>query len=136
MENASKALLMAAGVLIGILILTLMVTLFLSAREVSSRHDQVKKTEEIEQFNANFTKYVGKDITIHQVITIQNFAKIENNKIKNVILEKNGNFSINTNQIENDIKKFQENYIKQYYKINITEIDDDGYVSKVTITKK
>ena len=136
MENASKALLMAAGVLIGILILTLMVTLFLSAREVSSRHDQVKKTEEIEQFNANFTKYVGKDITIHQVITIQNFAKIENNKIKNVILEKNGNFSINTNQIENDIKKFQENNIKQYYRINITEIDDDGYVSKVTITKK
>ena len=58
MENASKALLMAAGVLIGILILTLMVTLFLSAREVSSRHDQVKKTEEVEQFNANFTKYV------------------------------------------------------------------------------
>lgn len=136
MENASKALLMAAGVLIGILILTLMVTLFLSAREVSSRHDQVKKTEEIEQFNANFTKYVGKDITIHQVITIQNFAKIENNKIKNVILEKNGNFSINTNQIENDIRKFQENNIKQYYRMNITGIDDDGYVSKVTITKK
>ena len=86
MENASKALLMAAGVLIGILILALMVTLFLSAREVSSRHDQVKKTEEIEQFNANFTKYVGKDITMHQVITIHNFAKIENNKIKSVRL--------------------------------------------------
>ena len=136
MENASKALLMAAGVLIGILILTLMVTLFLSAREVSSRHDQVKKTEEIEQFNANFTKYVGKDITIHQVITIQNFAKIENNKIKNVILLKKGDFSIDTNQIEKDIEKIQNNIEKQYYRINITEIDDDGYVSKVTITKK
>ena len=89
METASKALLMAAGVLIGILILTLMVTLFLSAREVSSRHDQVKKTEEVEQFNANFTKYVGKDITMHQVITINNLAKIENNKIKTVDVIKN-----------------------------------------------
>lgn len=131
MENASKALLMAAGVLIGILILTLMVTLFLSAREVSSRHDQVKKTEEIEQFNANFTKYVGKDITMHQVITIQNFANIENNKIKSVNVNKSGTFGISTTQIEEDLKNN-----KLYYTMQITQIDDDGYVSKVTITKK
>lgn len=130
MENASKALLMAAGVLIGILILTLMVTLFLSAREVSSRHDQVKKTEEVEQFNANFTKYVGKDITMHQVITINNFAKIENNKIKTVDVIKNGRFNISTTQIENDLEGN-----KLYYTMQITQIDDDGYVSKVTITK-
>lgn len=131
MENASKALLMAAGVLIGILILALMVTLFLSAREVSSRHDQVKKTEEIEQFNANFTKYVGKDITMHQVITIHNFAKIENNKIKSVNVNKSGTFEISTTQIEEDLKNN-----KLYYTMQITQIDDDGYVSKVTITKK
>lgn len=131
MENASKALLMAAGVLIGILILVLMVTLFLSAREVSSRHDQVKKTEEIEQFNANFTKYVGKDITMYQVITIQNFAKIENNKIKTVSLITNGNFKISTIQIEKDLENN-----RLYYTMQITEIDDDGYISKVTITKK
>ena len=131
MENASKALLMAAGVLIGILILALMVTLFLSAREVSSRHDQVKKTEEIEQFNANFTKYVGKDITMHQVITINNFAKIENNKIKSVNVNKNGIFDISTTQIEKDLKNNE-----LYYTMQITQIDDDGYVSKVTITKK
>ena len=131
MENASKALLMAAGVLIGILILVLMVTLFLSAREVSSRHDQVKKTEEIEQFNANFTKYVGKDITMHQVITIHNFAKIENNKIKSVNVNKNGIFDISTTQIEKDLKNNE-----LYYTMQITQIDDDGYVSKVTITKK
>ena len=131
MENASKALLMAAGVLIGILILTLMVTLFLSAREVSSRHDQVKRTEEIEQFNVNFTKYVGKDITMHQVITINNFAKKENNKIKKVKVNINGSFNISTTQIENDIK---DN--KLYYTMQITNIDDDGYVSEVTITKK
>lgn len=132
MENASKALLMAAGVLIGILILTLMVTLFLSAREVSSRHDQVKKTEEVEQFNANFIKYVGKDITMHQVITINNFAKIENNKIKSVNVNKSGTFEfeISTTQIEEDLKNN-----KLYYTMEITQIDDDGYVSKVTITK-
>lgn len=130
MENASKALLMAAGVLIGILILSLMVTLFLSAREVSSRYDQVKITEEVEQFNANFTKYVGKNITMHQVLTISNFAKKENNKIKEVTIEKNGNFDINTEQIENDL-----NENKLLYTINIKSIDENGYVSVVEITK-
>lgn len=130
MENASKALLMAAGVLIGILILSLMVTLFLSAKDVSSRHDQVKRTEEVEQFNTNFTKYVGKDITMHQVITINNFAKIENNKIKTVNVIKDGSFNISTTQIKNDL---EDN--KLYYTMQITEIDDDGYITKVTITK-
>ena len=130
MENASKALLMAAGVLIGILILSLMVTLFLSAKDVSSRHDQVKRTEEVEQFNTNFTKYVGKNITMHQVITINNFAKIENNKIKTVNVIKDGSFNISTTQIKNDL---EDN--KLYYTMQITEIDDDGYITKVTITK-
>lgn len=130
MENASKALLMAAGVLIGILILSLMVTLFLSAREVSSRYDQVKTTEEVEQFNANFTKYVGKNITIHQVLTISNFATKENNKIKEVTIVKNGNFDISTEQIENDL-----NENKLLYTINIKSIDENGYVSVVEITK-
>lgn len=128
MENASKALLMAAGVLIGILILALMVTLFLSAREVSSRHDQVKKTEEIEQFNANFTKYVGKNITMHQVLTIYNFAKKENNKIKDVKMTLPKGFTIDTSQIEKDLKNNEWRY-----KIIIVKTDENGYIDRIAI---
>ena len=68
MENASKALMMAAGVLVGVLILALMVTLFASSNEVSSEYEQTKKAEAIQQFNTNFTKYLGQDLTIHQII--------------------------------------------------------------------
>lgn len=78
MENASKALVMAGGILLGVLLLTLMVTTFLSSRELSIGYDKTKHTEAIEQFNANFIKYVGKELTMHDVITIRNFAK-ENN---------------------------------------------------------
>lgn len=84
MENASKALIMAAGILIGVLLLALMTTLFISAKETFSSYEQTKKSEAIQQFNVNFTKYLGKDLTIHQVVTICNFAKKENNKILDV----------------------------------------------------
>lgn len=131
MENASKALLMAAGVLIGILILALMVTLFLSAREVSSRHDQVKKTEEVEQFNANFTKYVGKNITTHQVLTIYNFAQKKNNKIKDVQIILVKGFITDTSQIEKDLENN-----KLYYRINILKIDENGYIDKIKIHRQ
>ena len=69
---------------------------------------------------------------MHQVITINNFAKIENNKIKSVNVNKSGTFEfeISTTQIEEDLKNN-----KLYYTMEITQIDDDGYVSKVTITK-
>ncbi len=129
MENASKALLMAAGVLIGILILSLMVTLFLSAKDVSSRHNQVKRTEEVEQFNTNFTKYVGKDITTHQVLTICNFALKQNNKIKEVRVI--GVTGITTERIKEDLDNDE-----LYYTMRITAVDDNGYVSEVTINKK
>lgn len=74
MENASKALLMAAGILLGILILTLMVTLFISSSNVFKNYDQRKQEEALQQFNVNFTKYLGQKLTIHDVVTICNFA--------------------------------------------------------------
>lgn len=76
MENASKALLMAAGVLIGVMIIALMVQLFLHAAETSQNYSKSIDSEEIAKFNANFTQYVGegKKLTISEVITLCNFA--------------------------------------------------------------
>lgn len=75
MENASKALLMAAGVLIGVMIIALMVQLFLHAAETSQNYSKSLDSEEIAKFNANFTQYVGKKLTISEVITLCNFAE-------------------------------------------------------------
>lgn len=80
MENASKALLMAGGVLLGILILSLGVYLFTSFGGTSSQiHDNIEANQ-IAQFNSQFTKYVGNEnVTIHDVVTMANLAT-ENNK--------------------------------------------------------
>ena len=79
MENASKALLMAAGVLIGILILSLAVYLFATFGATSAEVHRQNDANRINEFNTQFTSYEGKqDITIYDVITVANLAT-ENN---------------------------------------------------------
>ena len=80
MENASKALLMAAGVLIGVLILSLAAYLFVYFGSTSQQIHEQNEENQINEFNSKFTSYVGKDnITIYDVITVANLAT-ENNK--------------------------------------------------------
>ncbi|MCI8700194.1 MAG: hypothetical protein HFJ47_02495 [Clostridia bacterium] len=75
MENASQALLIAAGILVGILILSLGVSLYMSlggfAADTQAKMDQ----KNIQQFNEEFLKYDQKtNLTIHDVITARNKA--------------------------------------------------------------
>jgi len=79
MENASRALLMAAGALVGILVLSIAVYLFISFGSVSAELHKKNYEQQIEQFNSQFTVYEGKDdVTIYDVITVANLAS-ENN---------------------------------------------------------
>lgn len=117
MENASKALLMAGGILIGVLILALMVTLFLSSRELSEEYEKTKQSEAVQQFNVNFTKYLGQNLTIHQVITITNFAN-ENN-----VSVAGGKTTLNIN----------DETLKKSYKLTIINYNSNGYVSAIQI---
>lgn len=75
MENASKALLMAAGVLIGLLILSLAVYLFVSFGTTSAELHEQNAEQQIAQFNSQFISYVGMEkITIYDVVTVANLA--------------------------------------------------------------
>ena len=80
MENASNALIMAGGVLIAVLILTLAVYLISSFGSQSAKmHLQVDE-ERLNNFNNQYASYLGKDkLTIYDVITVANMAR-ENNK--------------------------------------------------------
>ena len=57
MENASKALIMAGGVLLGVIIISLGVYLFSSYAKYSSNAYDRMEAAQIEQFNAKFLKY-------------------------------------------------------------------------------
>ena len=122
MENASKALLMAGGILVGVLILALMITLFISSSKISSEYDNTKQITGVQQFNVNFTKYLGQDLTIHQVITITNFANQNNVSISGISGGKN------TSDISEDT-------LKKVYKLTIPNdaYDENGYITKIQI---
>lgn len=80
MENASKALLMAGGVLIGLLILALAVYLFTTFGAQSREIQEEIQIQQLTQYNAQYTIYVGReDITIYEIISVANLAK-ENNE--------------------------------------------------------
>ena len=90
MENASKALIIAGGVLIGILIMSLGVYLFMNFGATSAEiHKQVEEQQLVE-FNTKFTSYEGKKgLTIHDAITVAGYAN-ENNMYHNDELSKYG----------------------------------------------
>ncbi len=79
MENASKALLMAGGVLLAIMVLSLGIFLFTSFGGTSSQiHDNIEENQAT-QFNSQFTSYMGKDnVTIHDVVSMAKLATQNN----------------------------------------------------------
>lgn len=92
MENASKALLIGAGVLLAMLILFVAVRMFSSASRVTEAYQSKEVTSEVTVFNSNFTRFIGAvvkdgEITdqsyakIHDLISVANFVWNYNNKV-------------------------------------------------------
>ena len=82
MENASKALLISAGVLIAILLLTLFSYLMRQMGDSTSGIYSTLSQHEITEFNQKFLNYEGRDnLSIQYVVTIINLAKDNNEKL-------------------------------------------------------
>ena len=78
MENATKALLLAASVLIVIVLIAIGIKILGSAQGVTNSVEGVSQTMEISIFNSQFTKYEGR----------QNYAGIKQ-LINNIIVNNN-----------------------------------------------
>lgn len=101
MENASKALLMAAGVLIGVMILTTMIVLFTTFGDLGREYNQKLETQSIMEFNNQFTKYVrtaqdmnkGKGLKAQEVLSLAKLVKEWNDSGTNeqITMTVNGN---------------------------------------------
>lgn len=149
MENASKALIMAAGVLIGIILLSLMVYMFTNFAITSAEVHKENEQNQLNQFNSQFTSYVGKEgLTIYDVVTVANLATESNiyyeypqesgnipkdNSYISVILN-NSQLSSNNKHIEKGYKDTRNNTYKQeitsYYNKLIQEALNKDMVPK------
>lgn len=97
MENASKALIMAAGVLLGVMLISFAVYLFSVFGDYSGEVQSQMEARRVEAFNTQFTKYYGSEqrenpydsnseksydgpilCTAQDVVTIANLAKDSN----------------------------------------------------------
>jgi hypothetical protein len=97
MENASKALIMAAGVLLGVMLISFAVYLFSVFGDYSGEVQTQMEARRVEAFNTQFTKYYGSEqrenpydsnsersydgpilCTAQDVVTIANLAKDSN----------------------------------------------------------
>ena len=80
MENASKALLISAGVLMAILLLSLFAYIIRQMGASTSGIYSTLSQHEISEFNQKFLNYEGREnLSIQDVVTIVNLAK-DNNK--------------------------------------------------------
>ncbi|MBE5819693.1 MAG: hypothetical protein E7310_02575 [Clostridiales bacterium] len=90
MDNASKALLMAAEILIAILILTLVIYAFVYYRDVAVTYEKSQISQETEKINSQFTKYLGQDVTIQEIVTLVHLAQDYNAKVDDGVESANG----------------------------------------------
>ena len=81
MENASKALIIAGGVLISLLVISLLVFGFTNLKDYMSSKQSVDYTEQISEFNRQFDAY-NKDIYGSELLSLANKVEDYNKKYR------------------------------------------------------
>lgn len=130
MENLSKALLMAGGMLIGILIASLFVyeMLYFSGK-AKEYYAEVEKVE-VTKFNSEFEKYANKsEITAQDVVSISNYLRYWNSNNPLMPIASTG--TVQEINIQSFLKDNQKNYI-----CKLEYSSEDGRVTNVKIIEK
>lgn len=74
-QNASNALVMAAGMLIGIMLVSLAVFIFSTSAEFAKTYDVNVEQTRLGAFNNQFEIYNREDLTIQDIVTVANLAR-------------------------------------------------------------
>lgn len=74
MENASKALLITAGVILGVMLLAVMVYVFRQGASVNETYDQKQINLQLELYNSQFENFDKQNNNIMDVISLCNLA--------------------------------------------------------------
>ena len=134
MENASKALLMAGGVLIGILVLSLAVYLYTSFSNTFAQVNERNETQQIIKFNNQFSKYINRtDLTIYDIITVTGYGK-ENGvivKLENVKLNEKTKIELD-DLLKKDLDEITNKKELPKYKCLESNVKYDGENGKIS----
>ena len=133
MENASKALLMAGGILISMLVITVAIILINTYSQLGVTYQDKMVEIEIQKLNSNFTKFEGReDITIHEIVSIVNFAKKYKEQteidIKTILSGEGDLKELNDEQI---VELIKDNSDKTYQCAGVSDEDNDGKIDEI-----
>lgn len=117
MENASKALIMAGGILIALLIIGSLVLMFTSLQDYRNSEEQSTKDTQVAKFNDQFEPYKKDDLTLMELKSVYNKIESNNKKYPEYEIE----FRI---EIE---KKVQKNNLQFIY----AKEENDGTLSDI-----
>lgn len=146
MENASKALIIAAEVLIGMIVISIGVYLFKYFSNYSEENYKIIETTQITEFNNKFLKFYGEttvngvkkpiECTIHDIVSLANLAQRTN--IENDLIEehKQGNNQFQKKEdvdIDNSLY-IQINLYNKTNKIDNLELKSNEYL--ITLIKE
>ena len=146
MENAANALLIAAGVLIGVMILTLGVSLYTSLAQYAGDVQTNIVSSEVQKFNEQYVKYINYNqdtkeftLTIHDIVTAASTA-YENNLDDDyyVTINLQGYSSNLEKRINQETTKLLEEGLSFEYKCTINDVKinpNTGRVYEVNFSK-
>ncbi len=122
MENASKALIMAAGILIGLLVAGLFAYEMMVVSETGRIHQEQIDRENILEFNAQFEKYADKPLTAQEVAKIFNYITEwnKNNETYSITME----FQ---NYVGNGLDKLREIYLNPNSTVAVEDFLNDSW---------
>lgn len=130
MENASKALIMAATVLIGVMIISIGVALFNSFSDFSRLTVEKMDEKKLAEWNNNFYKYYGNDgngetikVTAHDIVSVINLAK-QNNDYYQLGTENRGKENTYYVQVKVNRKNYED----------CTEEDKEKFLKENSLT--
>ena len=132
MENAVKALIIAAGVLIGVMILSLGVTIYSSLSGYVENIAENAASKELQQFNQPYIKNINWNeekgtteftLSIHDIVTIANIAR-ESNLDYNLTEQDENTYYVTVNLLPDN-----EN-LEKTINSNMAEILDKGLGKK------
>lgn len=144
MENASKALIIAGGMLIAIMVASLFVYLFTTyGNYAENMYDRINQRQ-ITEANNEYTKYEGaSDNTIYDVVTVANKAKDHNTSLELTAGERgyirvgisgeNSNIQeLNNEKINELLQKYAD---ETRFNCSVLETSE-GLISSVIFTKR
>lgn len=135
MENAAKALTIAGGVFIALMILGALILMFSNLSSYQNQNDASAKQTQIAEFNNQYMPYDKENLTLMELKSLYN--KIESNNTKNPDEQINTNIREKCQSvgidIESDFKKIQdEQKMNRVFRCSNIKYNSEGKINEMT----